>query len=210
MSGYASIISIYKSNIPSYILFIQLLVLATSSSLDLVSTARTLAEDEQPFPAVVPALPGAVQTLTGPVTPVSSEGDAHVLTFFMHDILGGSNPSALAVTGIVTNPAVTAQVPFAKPNGANIPINTGVPQSSGNSGLINNNNNVPFLTGLSGTTGNLVRNNGNGTFIGGGPRFPVLNGGQLPKGMTLQKMMFGTITVLMTSCPKGMNSGHAL
>lgn len=73
---------------------------------------------------------------------------------------GGSNPSARAVTGIVTNPALSAQVPFAKPNGANLPIDSGVPQNSGNSGLINDNN-VPFLTGLSGTTGNLVRNNGN-------------------------------------------------
>ncbi|KAK4791185.1 hypothetical protein SAY86_031598 [Trapa natans] len=134
--------------------------------------------------------------------------DGHTLTFFMHDILGGSNPTARAVTGIVTNPALSAQVPFAKPNGANLPINTGIPQNPGNSGLINNNN-VPFLTGLGGTTGNLVRSNDD-KFIGGGYGFPVLNGGQLPSGMTVQKMMFGTLTVFDDELTEGHELGSRL
>ncbi|KHN32090.1 hypothetical protein glysoja_028885 [Glycine soja] len=62
----------------------------------------------------------------------------HTLSFFMHDILGGSNPTARAVTGVVTNPALNAQVAFAKPNGANLPLNNGVPQNNNNGGILNN------------------------------------------------------------------------
>ncbi|GMY10761.1 Dirigent protein 25 [Fagus crenata] len=71
----------------------------------------------------------------------------------MHDILGGSNPSTKAVTGIVSNPAANGQVPFAKPDGAVIPVNNGVPINNNNNGVINNNN-IPFLTGLGGNTPN--------------------------------------------------------
>ncbi|PKI36393.1 hypothetical protein CRG98_043175 [Punica granatum] len=127
----------------------------------------------------------------------------------MHDILGGSNPSAQAVTGIVTNPALSAQVPFAKPNGANLPINNGVPQTSGNNGLINNNN-VPFLSGLGGTTGNLIQNGNNNNIIGGSAGFPLLNGGMLPAGMTLQKLMFGTLTVFDDELTEGHELGSGL
>lgn len=186
-------------------------------------SARTLSEEEAPAsPSALagtssvqtPVVPGATGSAAGAAVAGSSAAvagaDPHVLTFFMHDILGGSNPSALAVTGIVTNPALSAQVPFAKPNGANLPINSGVPQSSGNSGLINNNN-VPFLTGLGGTTGNLVRNQNNGNnFIGGAAGFPLLNGGQLPQGMTLQKMMFGTLTVFDDELTEGHELGSGL
>ncbi|KAK4773668.1 hypothetical protein SAY87_028687 [Trapa incisa] len=154
--------------------------------------------------ATPPLLLVSAQTMAGS----AQASDSHTLTFFMHDILGGSNPTARAVTGIVTNPALSAQVPFAKPNGANLPINSGIPQNPGNSGLINNNN-VPFLTGLGGTTGNLVRSS-NDNYIGGGYGFPVLNGGQLPSGMTLQKMMFGTLTVFDDELTEGLELGSGL
>lgn len=161
---------------------------------------------------VIPGPTGSTGAAAAGSGAVVAPSDPHVLTFFMHDILGGSKPSALAVTGIVTNPALSAQVPFAKPNGANLPINSGVPQNNGNNGLINNNN-VPFLTGLGGTTGNLVQNqnNGNGNnFIGGTAGFPLLNGGQLPQGMTLQKMMFGTLTVFDDELTEGHELGSGL
>ncbi|XWS66071.1 hypothetical protein CRYUN_Cryun05aG0168700 [Craigia yunnanensis] len=112
----------------------------------------------------------------------------HTLTFFMHDILGGSNPTALAVTGVVSNPALNGQLPFAKPNGANLPVNNGINQNSGNTGLINNNN-IPLLTGLGGNTQAVLQNNG-------ASNFPITAGGQLPSGSTLQKLMFGTMTVI--------------
>ncbi|KAK9123864.1 hypothetical protein Sjap_013466 [Stephania japonica] len=49
----------------------------------------------------------------------------------MHHITEGSNPSALAVTGIATNPAVNGQVPLAKPNGAVALVNNKVPSGAG-------------------------------------------------------------------------------
>lgn len=122
----------------------------------------------------------------------------HGLVFYMHDIVGGTNPSAMAITGIVQNPAVSGSVPFAKPNGAVLPVNNGVPQNNNNGGIVSNNN-VPFFTGLAGNTANLLQNSNNGNgggnnLISGGSGFPFINGAQLPPGMTLQKLMFGTIT----------------
>lgn len=191
-------------------------------------SARTLSEEGAPVSPDAPVLAGSVVAPVGtssvqtPVAPgatgstvaevagSSAGADPHVLTFFMHDILGGSSPCARAVTGIVSNSALSAQVPFAKPNGANLPINSGVPQNSGNNGLVNNNN-VPFLTGLGGTTGNLVQNQNNGNnFIGGAAGFPLLNGGLLPQGMTLQKMMFGTLTVFDDELTEGHELGSGL
>lgn len=127
------------------------------------------------------------------------------LSFFMHDILGGSNPSARAVTGIVTNPAVNGQVPFAMPNGPVLPVNNGVPLNSANSGLINNKN-IPFLTGLSGITPTVIPNNGNNLF-NGGVGLPVGNGGQYLAGSSLQKLMFGTMTVIDNELTEGHELG---
>ncbi|XP_059302643.1 dirigent protein 25-like [Lycium ferocissimum] len=133
--------------------------------------------------------------------------DDHTFSFFMHDILGGSNPSAIAVTGIVTNPAVSGQVPFAKPNGAVLAVDNGVPTNNANSGIISNNN-IPFLTGLSGITSNLVNQNSNG-IIGGGNGLPAINLQQLGSGISFQKLMFGTLTVFDDELTEGheLNSG---
>ena len=155
----------------------------------------------QPNPGVAAQPnPGAVAATSGGMA-----HDDHPLSFFMHDILGGSNPSARAVTGIVTNPAVNGQVPFAKPNGALLPVNNGVPLNSGNSGLINNNN-IPFLTGLSGITPTVIPNNGNNLFNGGNG-LPVGNGGQYLAGSSLQKLMFGTMTVIDDELTEGHELG---
>ncbi|KAF2295941.1 hypothetical protein GH714_035250 [Hevea brasiliensis] len=129
-------------------------------SIAIASSAPTL--DEEPPVPVVPPQPfptPLTPTQPNPSVAAASSGSIvnpdHALTFFMHDILGGSNPTARAVTGIVSNPAVNGQVPFAKPNGAVLPVDNGVPQNNNNNGLINNNN-LPFLTGLSGTTANVL------------------------------------------------------
>ncbi|XP_059660686.1 dirigent protein 25-like [Cornus florida] len=171
------------------------------------------ATSAQILPTTAPAAPGSIGTpvLPGSIgTPISSVTAApdHGLSFFMHDILGGSNPSTRAVTGIVTNPAVSGQVPFAKPNGAVLPVNNGVPINNGNSGIINNNN-IPFLTGLGGSTTNVIQNNGNND-VNGGSRFPILNGGQLPAGSTIQKLMFGTMTVFDDELTEGHELGSGL
>ncbi|KAJ6727123.1 DIRIGENT PROTEIN 24-RELATED [Salix purpurea] len=185
------------------VLFLVLTIAFTTS-------ARTL--DEQPQVPVAP--PELVDVVNDPVanvpplpTPIAStqpnptgaagsatvSNPGYTLSFFMHDVLGGTNPSARAVTGIVSNPAVTGQVPFAKPNGANLPINNGVPQNS--------NNNLPFITGLGGATRPVAQNNGNN--FNNAFNLPLSNGGNLPSGSTLQKLMFGTITVIDDELTEG-------
>lgn len=152
-------------------------------------------------------------TTTTPSTTLPSfgggiEADHHTLTFFMHDILGGSNPSARAVTGAVNNPALNGQLPFAKPNGAVLSVGNGVPQSNGNSGLINNNN-LPFLVGLGGATSPLLQNN-NGNNFNGVAGFPSVNAGQLPSGVSIQQLMFGTMTVIDDELTEGHELGSGL
>ncbi|XP_028799445.1 dirigent protein 10-like [Neltuma alba] len=131
----------------------------------------------------------------------------------MHDIVGGTNPTARAVTGVVTNPALNAQVAFAKPNGANIPLDGGLPQNNQNAGFLNNNN-LPFLTGLSGNTGNVVNTNNRNFFVNnnnnGGAGFPVTNVNNIPAGMTLQKLMFGTMTVFDDELTEGHELGSGM
>ncbi|XP_074308827.1 dirigent protein 10-like [Silene latifolia] len=138
---------------------------------------------------------GAAGVGAGAGASVVPDGAHPDLTFFMHDILGGTNPSAKAITGIVTNPAVNGQVPFAKPNGAVLPTNNGLPQNKGNNGIINNNN-VPFLTGLGGVNPNVMQNNGNNNNFVGGYGFPVVNGAQLSAQTSLQQLMFGTMIAI--------------
>ncbi|XP_015165690.1 dirigent protein 25-like isoform X1 [Solanum tuberosum] len=150
---------------------------------------------------------GAGATVAGGVGGGAGAYDDHTFSFFLHDILGGSNPSAIAVTGIVTNPAVSGQVPFAKPNGAVLAVDNGVPTNNANSGIISNNN-IPFLTGLSGTTSNFINQNNNG-IIGGGNGLPAINLQQLGSGISFQKLMFGTLTVFDDELTEGheLNSG---
>ncbi|XP_077214312.1 dirigent protein 25-like [Tasmannia lanceolata] len=151
---------------------------------------------------VQPTVGGAATTsATLPTT------DPHPpLSFFMHDILGGSNPSARVVTGIVSNSAVNGQLPFGKPNGAVFPINGGVPLANNNNGITNNNN-IPFLTGLGGqTTSTMTQNNGNN----GGNGLPFVTSGQLPAGTNLQKLLFGTMTVIDDELTEGHETGSAV
>lgn len=163
------------------------------------------AESPVSSPQVTAAAPAAAAAT---VTNAGEEEHHHTVSFFMHDILGGSNPTARAVTGVVTNPALNAQVAFAKPNGANLPLNNGVPQNNDNNGILNNNN-LPFLTGLGGNTGN-VFNNGNNGMFGNNGNFPVTNTNQVPEGMTLQKLMFGTMTVFDDELTEGEELGSGL
>ncbi|KAF7805514.1 dirigent protein 10 [Senna tora] len=163
-----------------FVLFLSLVIISSTST-------RILTELETP-------------------APVSNDDHHHpLLSFFLHDVLGGSNPTARAVTGVVTNPALNAQVAFAKPNGANLPLNSGVPQNNNNAGFLNNNN-LPFLTGLSGNPGNVVNNN----MVNGGAGFPVTSVNNMPAGMTLQKLMFGTMTVFDDELTEGEELGSGL
>ncbi|XP_010243747.1 PREDICTED: dirigent protein 25-like [Nelumbo nucifera] len=176
------------------------------------ATSARILDEQSPAPATIP-----VETPTADVPPDAAAAKTttsaatvntdphHPLSFFMHDRLGGSNPSALAVTGIVNNPAVNGQVPFARPNGAVLPVNNGVPLNNDNRGIINNNN-IPFLTGLGGSTSTVIQNNGNN----GGFGVPLVNGAQLPAGTTIQKLMFGTMTVIDDELTEGHELGSGM
>ncbi|XP_068637585.1 dirigent protein 25-like [Aristolochia californica] len=172
--------------------------------------------EETPDPDVAPVATTTASTPTvqptAGATATATDADHHPLTFFMHDILGGSNPSARIVTGVVSNTAVSGQLPFAKPNGAVLPINGGVNLPTTNNGIVNsnnnNNNNLPFLTGLGGQTNTIVNNNGNN--IIGGNGLPFLNAGQLPSGASLQKLLFGTLTVIDDVLTEGHDLGSGV
>ncbi|KAL6626779.1 hypothetical protein ACP70R_030505 [Stipagrostis hirtigluma subsp. patula] len=147
-------------------------------------------------PAAAPIAGSTIPIGTG----ANPAGGDHPMVFFMHDILGGTNPSARIVAGIVDNAAVTGQLPFARPNGAVLPLNSGVNVNSGAAGAIDNNN-IPFLTGLGGAT-NAAKASGNNNNNNG---VPVFAGGSLPQGTTLQKLLFGTMTVVddeLTEAPE--------
>ncbi|KAK6163226.1 hypothetical protein DH2020_000090 [Rehmannia glutinosa] len=105
-------------------------------------------------------------------------------------------------------PAVGAKS-FAKPNGAVLPVNNGIPTNNANGGIANNNN-ISFLTGLSVISSNTFQTNNNNNIIGGTPGFPVLNSAQFPSGTTLQKLMFGTMTVFDDELTEGHDLGSGL
>lgn len=179
-------------------------------------TAETPVSNVTPVVATTPAGPASATGAgagagagvgAGAGATVAKSDGLHALSFFMHDIIGGTNPSARAVTGVVTNPAVNGQVPFAKPNGAVASVDNGIPQNNNNNGIINNNN-VPFFTGLSGVASNVIQSSRNG--IIGGNGFPFLNGAMLPSGTSLQKLTFGTLTVFDDELTEGHELGSGL
>ncbi|KAL7157668.1 hypothetical protein ABFS83_02G092800 [Erythranthe nasuta] len=120
-----------------------------------------------------------------------------ILELYMHDILGGSNPTARPITGLLGN-IYSGQVPFARPLGF-LPPKSGVaiPNANGAIPTINPNG-IPLGTGLIGTAfaGGFPTNNNNNNN-------GAINTAQLgPDGLGLG---FGTITVIddyLTSAPE--------
>ncbi|KAH7537299.1 hypothetical protein FEM48_Zijuj03G0078000 [Ziziphus jujuba var. spinosa] len=165
-------------------------------------------------PATVAPIAGPTTTSPAVPTPAGSTsstvaaqpaGTEHhpVLSFFMHDIIGGTHPSVRVVTGIVANAVTNA--PFSKPNNNFLPVSGGTPlPTSTVNGFINNNrDNLPFLAGLNNgagfsttQSGTLIQNSGDNNIVNGGTSQPFVTAGQLPAGSTLQKLMFGSVTVI--------------
>ncbi|KAK1378114.1 Dirigent protein [Heracleum sosnowskyi] len=130
------------------------------------------------------------------------------LAFFMHDVLGGTHPSGRVVTGIIANSDDNG-LPFSKANSQVFPINGGVPLNNINN-LVNNNN-VPFLAGLNGSPSSTnLHNTGNNNVVSGGNQLPFVSAGQLPAGITLQQLMFGTITVVDNELTEGHELGSSV
>ncbi|KAM7510579.1 hypothetical protein LguiB_009454 [Lonicera macranthoides] len=164
------------------------------------------------------AVPVATPASTSPTgtgsTAATSTTMAHAspqhppLSFFMHDILGGSHPSGRVVTGIIANSQANG-LPFSKASNQILPINGGVPLNNVD-GLVNSNN-VPFLVGLNGSpTSTVLQNNGNNNLLNGGNNLPFVTAGQLPSGITLQQVMFGSITVVDNELTEGHELGSAV
>ncbi|KAG8380440.1 hypothetical protein BUALT_Bualt06G0015500 [Buddleja alternifolia] len=134
-------------------------------------------------------------------------GGHPTLSFFMHDILGGSHPSGRAVTGVVANSDAN-NLPFSKPSNPIFPINGGVPLNTINGAI--NNNNYPFLVGLNGSPSNtLIQSNGNNV-VNNNNNQAFVTAGQLPQGLTLQQLMFGSITVVDNEMTEGHELGTAV
>ncbi|XP_068328576.1 dirigent protein 24-like [Pyrus communis] len=169
-------------------------------------------------PVATPAVPvttpvaGPVTTsLTGPTAAARTE-TPH-LSFFMHDILGGSHPSVRVVTGLIANTVLNPA--FSKPNNNIFPVSGGTPLTNNNiNGFLNNNNNIPNIAGLSGLTNSqsstVIQNSGNNNIVNGGSNQPFVTAGQLPNGATLQKLMFGSVTVIDDDLTEGHELGSAV
>ncbi|KAK4791026.1 hypothetical protein SAY86_031439 [Trapa natans] len=81
----------------------------------------------------------------------SAIGADPVIEMYMHDILGGSSPTARPITGLLGS-IYSGQVPFAKPIGFLPPTNgVVIPNPNGAIPTINGVSGVPLGTGLAGT-----------------------------------------------------------
>ncbi|KAB2063631.1 hypothetical protein ES319_A10G228400v1 [Gossypium barbadense] len=162
--------------------------------------------DDDEAPVATPAAPVAGGAATGPgaaaATGATPGSHKPVLSFFMHDILGGTHPSVRVVTGVIANQEING-IPFSKTNNNIFPVEGAAPLLTGNNinnlkninNLINPNN-VPFLTGLTGAqTSAIVQNSHNSDSVINSDSNPFVTAGQLPPG-SLQRLMFGTITVI--------------
>ncbi|GMH22149.1 hypothetical protein Nepgr_023992 [Nepenthes gracilis] len=179
----------------------------------------TVNPEPQPVAAAAQTGPKAGPPGTGPVqtaTASAATGQAApppTISFFMHDVLGGSHASGRVVTGIVATSDASG-IPFSKPNNQIFPINGGIPLSNNNVNNIINSNNVPFLTGLNGQqTGSIIQNTGTASSVVNGRNNnnqPFVTTGQLPQGATLQNLIFGTITVISDQLTEGQELGSAV
>ncbi|XP_044461705.1 dirigent protein 9-like [Mangifera indica] len=167
------------------------------------------------FPAIVPtatreddADPPLPEEAEAPTVIMASGTETPPLSFFMHDILGGSHPSARVVTGIIAQTEING-IPFSKLNDNIFSVLGGTPLFNPNN-LITQNN-VPFLTGLNGAQPNTVlQNTGNDHVFANDKNQPFVSAGQLPPGSSLQKLMFGTVTVIDDELTEGHELGSGV
>ncbi|KAK7279138.1 hypothetical protein RJT34_24184 [Clitoria ternatea] len=123
-----------------------------------------------------------MEIFTVALDPIAATGKEHVIELYMHDIIGGSNPTSRPVTGLLGS-IYNGQVPFATPVGFNSPKG-GIPIPNANGAIptMNGVTGIPLGTGLAGTT--FAPNNNN------------VNNNQLQLGPDGLGLGFGTITVI--------------
>ncbi|KAG6765302.1 hypothetical protein POTOM_029330 [Populus tomentosa] len=143
-----------------------------------------------------------------PAGPQTTTTTSPPLAFFMHDILGGSHASNRIVTGIIARTDING-IPFSQPNNNIFPLQGGTPLVNINN-LINPNT-APLLTGLTGAqTNTLLQNTGNNNNVVNSNNQPFVTAGNLPAGSALQKLMFGSITVVDDELTEGHELGSAV
>ena len=129
-----------------------------------------------------------------------TDDEVHSFTFFMHDILGGSNPSERIVAGIITN-TQTTNIPFSKPNNRVLPLKGSIPLVDTSIDNTNHEPN-PIING-SPTSTTVIRNIGKNKVIINRNSLPYVTPNQLPLGSTLKNLLFGRITVIDDEITKG-------
>ncbi|XP_074271715.1 dirigent protein 24-like isoform X1 [Silene latifolia] len=169
-------------------------------------------EDSSPAPAELPEGSGGAAATTSAQAPAelpqgggsaaatTSGGTEHpAISFYMHDVLGGSHASGRIVTGLIATANVNG-IPFSRPNNQVFPVSNGVPLANNNLNSLFNNNNVPFVAGLNGQNqqqSTVISNAGNNNVANNNNNNQAfVTPGQLPSGVTLQNLMFGSITVI--------------
>lgn len=195
------------------------LFLISASFLPFIYAARLL-DEIQPqsqlvpgsqIPTVAPPEAEEEPATTLPAVPAGAEHEPS-LEFFMHDVLGGSHPSARVVTGIVAQTEVNG-IPFSKASNSIFPVDNGVPLvNSNNINSVINPNTAPLLTGLGGaqTTTVIQNTNGNSNDALSTNSLPFVTAGNLPPGAALQHLMFGTITVVDDELTESHELGSAV
>ncbi|KAI3705161.1 hypothetical protein L1987_75394 [Smallanthus sonchifolius] len=141
-------------------------------------------------PGVIDSSVGAAGTSDVGLGATSTGGSATSaehpsLSFFMHDVLGGSHATSRVVTGIVATSDANV-VPFSRPNSQVFPVTGGIPL--GNINGIVNNNNLPFLAGFNGNNPNnansntVLQNTRNNNVVSGGNNLPFVTAGVIGRG----------------------------
>ncbi|XP_039067507.1 dirigent protein 24-like, partial [Hibiscus syriacus] len=120
------------------------------------------------------------------------------------------------VTGVIANSEING-IPFSKTKNDIFPVVGAAPLLTGDNindiqsfnNLINRND-VPFLTGLTGAqTNGVLQNTGNNDNVLNSGNQPFITTGQLPPE-TLQRLMFGTITVIDDELTEAHELGSAV